>query len=211
MARKKWTPQTEVTESLLKFREKRKWQLGYRRYVLEGKPSEAYARYFGLSAAQLREWFELQFSEGLNWENFGKACQFDHIVPATYFDYSNEEDLFLCWNFINMRVERIDEAPGVARSGKGDLLAARAYFQNLHQKTGFSLCGKMLAKIESIEAAGIETNPRSEVFIKQNIDWLEKMRDLNAEEFSKLNNGMSVSDILLEREILKKFGKEALQ
>lgn len=210
MARKKWTPQTEVTESLLKFREKRKWQLGYRRYVLEGKPSEAYARYFGLSTAQLREWFELQFSEELNWKNFGKAWQFDHIVPAAYFDYSNEEDLFLCWNFINMRVEKL-EPTAIARSGKGDLLAARVYFQNLYQKTGLSLCGKMLTKIESIKTAGIEVNPRSEAFITQNIDWLEKMNDLSAEEFAKLNNGMSVSDILLEREILKKFGRDALQ
>ncbi len=210
MSRKKWTPQTEVTESLLKFREKRKWQLGYRRYVLEGKPSEAYARYFGLSTSALRQWFELQFGEGVNWESFGKTWQFDHIVPATYFDYSNEEDLLLCWSFINMRVERIEPA-GTVRNGKGDLLVARAYFQDLHQKTGFSLCAKMLAKIKKIEAEGIEANPKSEAFIQQNIDWLEKIGDLNAEEFSKLNGGMSVSDILLEREILKKFGKDALQ
>jgi hypothetical protein len=204
MARKRWTPQTEVTESLLKFREKRKWQLGYRRYVLEGKPSEAYARYFGLSTASLREWFELQFTEGLNWGNFGKAWQFDHIVPATYFDYSNEEDLLLCWSFINMRVERID--PDSSRGNRIDLLASRLYFQDLYEKTGFSLCRKMLQKIERTEASGFKANPAAEAFINRNKDWLEKMSDLSAEEFAKLNNGMSVSDILLEREILKKFG-----
>jgi hypothetical protein len=103
MPRKKWTPQTEVTESLIRFREKRKWQLGYRRYVLERSPSESYAPYFGLDIETLRKWFELQFTDELTWDNFGKAWQFDHIIPATYFDYSNENDLQLCWSFINIR------------------------------------------------------------------------------------------------------------
>lgn len=204
MARKKWTPQEEVTESLLKFREKRKWQLGYRRYVLEGKPSEAYARYFGLSTQTLREWFELQFDEELNWENFGKAWQFDHIVPATYFDYSNEEDLLLCWSFINMRVEKIN-LDNKARVNRIDVLAIRSYFQDLYEKTGFSLCQKMLQKIEQLETTGFDTNSNIVAFINQHKPWLEKMGDLTAEEFSRLNDGMSVSDVLLEREILKKF------
>ena len=63
MARKAWTPQTEITDSLIRFREKRKWQLSYRRYVLEKAPSEAYAPYFGLDIETLRQWFEAQFTE----------------------------------------------------------------------------------------------------------------------------------------------------
>jgi len=72
MARKRWTPQTEITDSLLRLREKRKWQLAYRRYVVEQKPSETYGVYFGLDIVMLREWFGLQFTDGISWETMGR-------------------------------------------------------------------------------------------------------------------------------------------
>lgn len=204
MARKKWTPQTEVTESLIRFREKRKWQLGYRRYVLERSPSESYAPYFGLDIETLRKWFELQFTDEITWDNFGKAWQFDHIVPATYFDYSDENDLFLCWSFINIRVEKLSLNKN--REHRIDLLAVRPYFQDLYNKTGFSLCLKMLEKIAAIEISNIESHPAIEQFIIDNKDLLEHISGFDSEEFNSLNKGVTAQDILLEREILRKFG-----
>jgi len=203
MARKRWTPQEEVTDSLLRTREKRKWQLAYRRFVLEKLPSESYAHYFGLDNTTLRQWFECQFTTDLNWDNFGKAWQFDHIIPATYFDYALEEDLLLCWSFINMRVESINSEknhePGI------DLLAVKTYFKSLFEKTQFSLCGKMLRKIESIEASAVKEYPAIENFIKQHKEELEIIGSLSREELSSLNQGTPLQDILLEREILRKF------
>jgi hypothetical protein len=96
MERKKWTAKTTITEELLKFREKRKWQLALRRYVLEKKAALLYAPYFGLDVNGFREWIALQFTDELNWDNFATAWQFDHIVPVTYFDFTQEEDLYLC-------------------------------------------------------------------------------------------------------------------
>jgi len=204
MSRKRWTPQEEITESLLKFREKRKWQLAYRRYVIDGLPSEIYAPYFGLDTNTLRQWFELQFTEDMNWIHFGKDWQFDHIVPTTYFDYSNEDDLRLCWSFINIRVEIIDLNKN--RGDRIDVLAVRPYFQDLYNKTGFSLCLKMLDKIKTIEVSNIESHPLIENFILLNKNHLETISSLSKEEFHNLNQGVSLSDILLEREILRKFG-----
>jgi hypothetical protein len=204
MARKKWTPQTEVTDSLVRFREKRKWQLSYRRYVLEKAPSESYARYFGLDIETLRNWFELQFTDNLNWDSFGKAWQFDHIVPTTYFDYSDENDLVLCWNFINIRVEKLELSKN--RGNRIDLLAVRPYFQDLYNKTGFSVCGKMLEKIATIEESNIEGHPAIENFIVTNKSLFEDISGFDHDEFNSLNKGSSVQDILLEREILRKFG-----
>lgn len=204
MTRKKWTPKTEITESLIRFREKRKWQLGYRRYVLEKMPSEAYAPYFGLDIVMLRQWFELQLADGLTWDNFGKAWQFDHIVPTTYFDYSKEEDLVLCWSFINIRVERM--SPEKNRGNRIELLAVRPYFQDLYNKTGLSLCLKMLEKITSIENSNIAGHVSIENFLIENKRLIENIYSLNHEEFNSLNKGMSVSEILLEKEILRKFG-----
>ncbi len=204
MPRKTWTPQTEVTDSLIRCREKRKWQLSYRRYVLEKMPSEAYAPYFGLDIKSLRNWFELQFTEDINWDNFGKAWQFDHIVPTTYFDYTNEADLLLCWNFINLRVEKIESNKN--RGNRIDLLAVRPYFQELFNRTGYSLCSKMLTKIETIEVSNIESHPTIENFILQNKAHLESITTLDHTEFNRLNQGITLSELLLEREIVRKFG-----
>jgi hypothetical protein len=204
MARKKWTPQTNVTETVLRFREKKKWQLGYRRYVLERMPSEAYAPYFGLGADMLRQWFELQFTDGLGWENFGKAWQFYHIIPTNYFDFSHDADLKLCWNFINIGIERISEEGEAASTI--DVLAARAYFQQLYSATGFSLCLRMLEKIHSLESRAAEGNPNIENFLSVHLRDLESIQTLEKQEFLELNQGASLQDILLEREILKKFG-----
>lgn len=172
--------------------------------MLEKTPSEAYAPYFGLDIENLRLWFELQFTEGINWDNFGKAWQFDHIVPTTYFDYSKEEDLVLCWNFINIRIERTDtDNSGTNRIEE---LAVKSYFRNLYEKTGFSLCQKMLEKIEAIESDAQHGNSAIERFMIDNKDKLENITTLIPEEFNRLNKGNTVEELLLEREILRKFG-----
>jgi hypothetical protein len=171
---------------------------------LERAPSEAYAPYFGLDIETLRKWFELQFTPDLHWDNFGKAWQFDHIIPATYFDYSNEADLVLCWNFINIRVEKLDLNKN--RGHRIDLLAVRPYFQDLYNKTGFSLCQKMLEKIATIEISNIVSHPAIENFIIDNKGLLENIAGFDHEEFNSLNKGATAADILLEREILRKFG-----
>lgn len=204
MARKKWTPQVDITEPLLKFREKRKWQLALRRYVLEKNISAGYAFYFGLSIEQFRMWIEIQFVEELNWENFGSAWQFDHILPVAYFDFSVEDDLILCWNFINIRVARIEL--NKTNGNRIDIVAARPYFEALYTKTGFSLCLKMIEKISKIEFSNIISEPAIEDFIIKNAEQLQIASSLNKEEFNQLNKGMSLKDILLEREIIKKFG-----
>lgn len=204
MKRKTTTPERDVTDSLLRFREKRKWQLALRRYVLQEGISAAYAYYFGLGSEEFREWIEIQFSDGLNWDNFGTSWQFDHIVPVAYFDFSKDEDLLLCWNFVNIRVEKI--GPNKNRGHRVDVLAVKAYFESLYSKTGYSFCLKMLEKINIIEVSNIVTDPVIEGFIAQKKDHLEMISTLNKEEFARLNAGTKLADILLERQILAKFG-----
>ena len=204
MARKKWTPREEITDSLLKFREKRKWQLALRRYIIESKAAEAYAPYFGLDVKGFRQWIEIQFTNGLNWENFATSWQFDHIVPVTYFDFSNQEDLYLCWNFINIRVEKLDQ--GKSRGNRIDEMAVKPYFQQLFEKTNYAFCHKMIKKLDLIEVSNITSEPAIENFIIYNKERLETISALNQQEFAKFNKGAPLKDIMLEREILKKFG-----
>lgn len=204
MARKRWTAQEEVTDALVKLRERRKWQLAFRRYVLEGLPSEAYAPYFGMRPEDLRHWFSLQFTGDQNWENFGKRWQFGHILPANYFNYSDPEDLRLCWSCINLRVEST-ESDHSGQTG-GDVIGAKNYFQQLHRETGYSLCEKMLTKIELLEARFSTPRPELIAQLKTQKEDLEKIADLSEEEFLRYNQGTALSDLLLEREILRKFG-----
>lgn len=202
--RKKWTPQAEITESLLKLREKRKWQIALRRYILERNPCQSYAPYFGLSITDFRKWIELQFSNELYWENFGVAWQFDHVVPVAYFDFANENDLRLCWNFINIRVEQLDLNKN--RGHRIDVLAVKPYFEALYRKTGIERCKKMIEKIITLEICSIISEPYLEGFLTRMRSEIEELSSLTNEEFNSINKGVSLNDILLEKEILKKFG-----
>lgn len=186
------------------FQRKRKWQLALRRYIIERNPSKAYAPYFGLDIVNLRKWIELQFDSELNWDGFGSFWQFDHIVPIAYFDFSNNDDLILCWNFINIRIEKNELNKN--RGNRIDVLAAKPYFQSLYNKTGNLLCNKMVDKITEIQISALVDNSPLENFMIKNNKYLELLSTLNTEEFNSLNQGISISDILLEREIIRKFG-----
>ncbi len=204
MARKKWTPKEEITEPLLKLREKKKWQLTLRRYVLEKNHCPSYAPYFGLGIEDFRKWIEIQFTDGLGWDNFAEAWQFEHILPVSYFDFSLEEDLKLCWNFINIRVEKLEKH--AAGENKVDILAIKPYFEALYHKTGLSICTKMLAKINSIQLPATAIQQEIENYLISKKDAIETLSTFTYHEFKSINEGITIKDILLEKKILKKFG-----
>lgn len=197
-------PDQEATSSAFKFKEKRKWQIALRRYILQNNQTSAYAPYFGLDIQGFRNWIELQFTEGLNWDNFGTAWQFDHIVPVAFFDFDHEQDLYLCWNFINIRVERLDEQNN--KANKTALLVVRNHFEDLFNKTSLYVCRQMVDRIQQMEASVSLYNPKQENFIKENKEKLQGLIGLTAGEMSLFNQGTSLKDILLQKEILKKFG-----
>jgi hypothetical protein len=194
----------ETPESLLKKREKRKWQIALRRYVIQKGQSGAYARYFGLDIEYFREWIAIQFKDDLTWENFAEKWQFDHIVPVAYFDFTNEEDLLLCWNFINIRVERIEH--NKVRGNRIDVIGVRTYFEDLYNRTKYRFCLRMLDKITTIEVANIESNTELEAFIIKNRAYFEQIASFNLADFQRLNQGVSISGVLAEKEIVRKFG-----
>ena len=202
--RKKWTAKEEITDSLLKFREKRKWQLSLRRYVLEKNHCQFYAPYFGLPIEDFRKWIEIQFTDDLSWDNFAESWQFDHIVPVAYFDFALEEDLRLCWNFINIRVERIEH--NKVKGNRIDVMGVRTYFEDLYRTTKYPFCLRMLEKITTIEVSNIETNSEMKAFIIKNQSYFEQIAQFNPVDFQRLNQGVPISSVLVEKEIVRKFG-----
>jgi hypothetical protein len=183
MARKNWTPQTDITPSLLKLREKRRWQISLRRYILEKNLCPPYAPYFGLDIENFRNWIQLQFDSDLTWDNFSSHWQFGHMIPVTYFDFSKDAELKLCWNFTNIRVERLDKGNG----SKSDVISAKGFFEELYRKTGYSFCLELLAKINRIELSEASNTKKQEAFIISKKNYLSAIASYTSFEFELIN------------------------
>ena len=162
-----------------------------------------YAPYFGLDIQGFREWIEIQFDGDTNWENFSTAWQFDHIVPINYFDFGKEEDLRLCWNFLNIRVEK--SQPDKNEANRIDVIAAKSYFENLYRVTNNSICRQMVDKISRIEISEIQAKEQLKDFILQQSEKIDLLSTFSADEFEKLNSGMSLDKVKWEADFLKKF------
>ncbi len=58
----------------------------------------------GCSIKELRQHLEMQFKEGMNWQNYGmKGWTIDHIKPCASFDLSDPEQMKECWNYKNLQ------------------------------------------------------------------------------------------------------------
>lgn len=202
MPRKK-EPNTDPSPQLLRFREKRKWQIALRRYVLERNLCVDYAPYFGLDINNMRQWFEYQFTTGTAWSDFAKTWQFDHIIPVTYFDFSIESELKMCWNFTNLRVEKFQLNKN--RGNRLDILAAKSYFKELYEKTNYSICLKLLQKIDTIELSEIISTEGQQNFINDHKGYLDMIENYTSFEFELINTGRSMDEVKKEIEFLKKY------
>lgn len=206
MGRKKQAGDNLISSKAMQnFREKRKWQIALRRYVINRNICAAYAPYFGLDIENMRQWFEYQFTSGLGWEDFGKNWQFDHIIPVTYFDFSIESELKMCWNFTNIRVENFQLKKD--RGNRLDVLAAKNFFKELYDKTKYQPCLKLLKKIDQIELSEIVSTDAQQAFIKDHQDYLGMIENYSAFEFELLNTGRTIEEVRKEAEFLKKFEK----
>lgn len=204
MNRKKWTPQEAVTEDALRFREKRKWQIALRRYLLDKQPSPHYAPYFGLDIETFRDWIALQFDSECTWESFSKNWQLELMIPASYFDFGSEADLKLAWNFTNIRVDILSKTGD--HGNKLHLLAAKKYFTDLFESTQYEVCRRMVGKIEQIEYQKVPGIKAYESFIAGQLDYIQTLSSFTQEEFHKLNTGMPVDKVIEETAVLKKMG-----
>jgi hypothetical protein len=205
MPRKKWTPKTEADDAVLKFRDKRRWQIALRRYVVYKHPSANYAPFFGVDIQTFRQWIELQFTPSMTWENFGHLWQFDHILPVIYFDFNDVEQMKLCWSFVNIRCESIE-----ANKNKGaavDFLNVKAHFEGLLAATSFPIIGQLIAKLNEIEQSQHSNTDHLAGFINQNKTRLLHFGDFDAVDFLRINQGLPAEDLLAEKELFRRFAQ----
>jgi hypothetical protein len=65
--------------------------------------SFSYSKSIGCKYAVLQTHLEKQFKPGMNWNNYGKVWNLDHIVPMASFDLTNPEQVKICNHFTNLQ------------------------------------------------------------------------------------------------------------
>jgi hypothetical protein len=78
----------------------RLWQVT----ISEGrKRAGAALELLGCSIEQFRAHLETQFSNRMNWKNYGSAWHIDHIIPCSAFDLSDPRQQQQCFHYTNLR------------------------------------------------------------------------------------------------------------
>lgn len=66
------------------------------------KKNNTTMNYIGCNIQYFREWLEYNFTEEMNWDNYGSYWSIDHIIPVCKFNLTNENEKMQCWNWSNM-------------------------------------------------------------------------------------------------------------
>ena len=58
--------------------------------------------YIGCDKNFLKQWFEYNFEENMTFDNYGE-WHIDHVKPCSSFDLTNEQEIYECFNWKNIR------------------------------------------------------------------------------------------------------------
>jgi hypothetical protein len=61
--------------------------------IKRGDRSQLTAELIGIKHQDFIDWIAFQFTENMEWSNYGSIWQFDHVIPLSSFDLTNEEEL----------------------------------------------------------------------------------------------------------------------
>lgn len=200
--RKPWTSKTVITDVVLLEREKKKWQVNLRRYIVEKLPSIKYAPYFGLDIENFRNWISLYFDDSLNWDNFGTEWKFSNYIPLSFFNFNDENDLKLCWYFLNIKVEKIHSV----KYKEQEILNILNYFKELYFLTKMPILLQYIEKVNFFLNNKIIIDEKLINYLSNNRTLIEELKNFNEVELYKINaQNVKIYDLILEKNILKKF------
>jgi hypothetical protein len=95
-------------EQLLKFQLRRNLRTYLRKNIKCSKENKT-QEYLGCTIEFLKKWFEFNFDSNMNWDNRGTYWHIDHIKPCSSFDLTNQEEIYKCYNWTNLRpLEKIE-------------------------------------------------------------------------------------------------------
>lgn len=74
------------------------------RKTLNGKEKKGTTlKILGCSKEFLIDWISYQFEKDMNWSNYGKEWNIDHVKPCSSFDLTVEEEQEKCFHWTNLR------------------------------------------------------------------------------------------------------------
>ena len=86
----------------MKYNTKKKYQIALRRLYCTDVPSKEIISLLGTDKVGFISHINKYLLEGMTKENFGSTWGLDHIVPVELFDFTDTDDLKLCYNFNNI-------------------------------------------------------------------------------------------------------------
>jgi|GEM_PF-6484098 len=90
-----------------------------------------------------------------------------------------------------------------------DVMAAKKYYTELYEDTGYAICKKLLLKIDQIEGSDVINTTGQQAFLRDHMDYLRLVENYTAFEFELINRGRDIHDVKKELEFLKKFDNTA--
>lgn len=69
----------------------------------KSKKNDLYSDLIGCSLKFFKEWLEYNFTEKMNWDNYGTYWHMDHVISVCIFDLTNKEEQLFCFNWKNTR------------------------------------------------------------------------------------------------------------
>ena len=77
--------------------------LGCRLSTFITRESDTLLKYIGCSYEYLLNWLQFQLFGNMTMENYGRIWHIDHCIPCNNFDLTNEEEIYKCFNWNNLR------------------------------------------------------------------------------------------------------------
>jgi hypothetical protein len=75
----------------------------YLRRNINSYKNNSTMKYIGCSFEFLKKWFEYNFDKNMSWDNRGSYWHIDHIKPCNSYDLTIQTDIYLCYNWTNLR------------------------------------------------------------------------------------------------------------
>ena len=80
-----------------------------KRALLGGQKSANTLQLLGCSIDQLKQFLESQFTDGMNWANYGVYWHIDHHIPCAAHDLSKPEEQRRCFHWRNLRALKTED------------------------------------------------------------------------------------------------------
>jgi len=81
---------------------KKKLQIALRRYYSTSVKCEEISNYVGINRNEFISYLNKNLLDGMTIENFGSVWSLDHIVPVDLFDLTNQNELKIAYNYLNI-------------------------------------------------------------------------------------------------------------